>query len=71
MHQIKKINAEEYADNLITYLDNARSIKNKTLGDLNVSHRLTMTPLFNNDIENMNGFVVGEYIATFLLEDTT
>ena len=30
-----------------------------------------MTSLFKNDIKNMNGFVVGEYIAVFLLEDTT
>ena len=60
MHQMKKIDAEEYSDNLISYLDNARSIKNITADLNNVLHRLTMTPLFNNDIENMNDFVVGE-----------
>ena len=29
-----------------------------------------MTLLYKNDIENTNGFVVGECIAAFLLEDT-
>ena len=58
--QIKKIDAEEYADNLISYWDNARSIKSITLVDLNnVLHRLTITLLFKNDFENTNGFVVG------------
>ena len=58
--QIKKIDAEEYADNLISYWDNARSIKSITLIDLNnVLHRLTITLLFKNDFENTNGFVVG------------
>ena len=71
MHQMKKIDAEEYSDNLISYLDNARSIKNITADLNNVLPRLTMTLLFNNDIENMNDFVVGEYIAAFSLEDTT
>ena len=58
--QIKKIDAEEYADNLISYWDNARSIKSITLVDLNnVLHRLTITLLFKNDFENTNGFAVG------------
>ena len=66
------LDAEEYADNPISYLDNARSIKSIRLTDLNnVLHGLTMTPLFKNDIENTNGFVVGEYIAEFWFEDTT
>ena len=70
--QIKNVDAEEYPDNLFSYLDNARSIKSITLADLsNVLHRLTMTLWCKNDIENTNGFVVGEYIAAFLLEDTT
>ena len=30
-----------------------------------------MTLLFKNDIENTNGFVVGEYIAAVWFEDTT
>ena len=47
--QIKKnrddLDAEEYADNLISYLDSARSIKSITLTDLNnVLHGLTMAP---------------------------
>ena len=33
--QICKIDAEEYADNVISYLDNAGSIKSITLADLN------------------------------------
>ena len=74
--QIKKnhadLDAEEYADNLISYLDNARSIKSITLTDLNnVLHGLTMTPFLKNDIENTNSFVVGEYVAAFWFEDTT
>ena len=61
--QIKKVDAEKYADNLISYLDNGRSITSITLADLNnVLHRLTVTLLFKDDIENTNGFVVGEYI---------
>ena len=65
------LDAEEYADNLISYLDNARSIKSITLTDLNVLHGLTMTPFLKNDIENTNGFVVGKYIAAVWFEDTT
>ena len=68
---MKNIDAEEYDDNLISYLDNARSIKSITLPDLNVLHRLTMTLLSKNDIENTTDFMVGEYIAAFLLEETT
>ena len=34
-------------------------------------HGLTVTPLFKNDIENTNGFLVGEYIAAVWFEDTT
>ena len=44
----------------------------KNHADLNnVLHGLTMTLLFKNDIENTNGFVVGEYIAAVWFEDTT
>ena len=42
-------------------------MKNKTADLNNVLHRLIMTPLFSNDTENMNGFVVRDYIAVFLL----
>ena len=63
---------QKSADNLISYLDNARSIKSITLTDLNnVLHGLTMTSFLKNDIENTNGFVVGEYIAAVWFEDTT
>ena len=66
------LDAEEYAHNIISYLDNARSVKSITLTDLNnVLHWLTMTLLFKNDIENTNGFVVGKYTAAVWLEDTT
>ena len=34
-------------------------------------HGLAMAPLFKNDVENTNGFVVGEYIAPVWFEDTT
>ena len=44
----KKNDAEEYADNLISYLDNARSMKNKTADLNNVLHRLIVTQI-NND----------------------
>ena len=68
--QIKKnradLDAEEYADNLISYLDSARSIKSITLTDLNnVLNGLTMAPLFKNDIENTNGFVIGSILLHF------
>ena len=68
--QIKRnhadLDAEEYADNLISYLDSARSIKSITLTDLNnVLHGLTMASLFKNDIENTNGFVVGSILLRF------
>ena len=74
--QIKKkhadLDAEEYADNHISYLDIAISIKSIILTDLNnMLHGLTMTPLFRNDMENTNGFAVGEYIAAGWFEDTT
>ena len=60
------LDAEEYADNLISYLDNARSIKNITLTDLNNElHGLTMTPLFKNDIENTNRFMVESILLHF------
>ena len=66
------LDAEEYADNLVSHLDNARSVKIITLTDLNnVLHGLTMAPLFKNDMESMNSFVAGEYIAAFWVEDTT
>ena len=66
------LDAEEYADNLISYLDNARSIKSITLTDLNnVLHGLTMTPFLKSDVENTNSFVVGEYVAAVWFEDTT
>ena len=64
------LDAERYADNLICYLGNARSIKSN-INYLNVLHGLPMTPLFMNYIEKTKGFVVGEYIAAFWLEDTT
>ena len=64
-----ELDAGEYADNLISYLDNVRSVKSITLtGSSNVLHGLTMTPLFKNDVENTNCFVVGEYITAFWLE---
>ena len=73
--QIKKnhadLDAEEYAGNLNSYLDDARSLKNITTDLSNVLHGLTMTPLFKNDIENTIGFLVGEYIAAVCFEDTT
>ena len=61
------LDAEEYADNhLISYFDYARSVKSITLtGMNNVLHGLAMTPLFKNDIENTNGFVVGELLVHF------
>ena len=45
--------------------------KKYNLTGLDKLHRLTMTLLFKNDIENTNDFVVGEYITAFQLEDTT
>ena len=74
--QIKKkmltLMQKRMLNNLISYLDNARSIKSITLTDLyNVLHGLTMTPFRKNDIENTNGFVIGEYIAAVWFEDTT
>ena len=37
----------------------------------NVLHKLKMKPLYKNDIENANDFVVGEYINEFSLKDET
>ena len=62
------LDSEKCADDLISYLD-AKSIKQITLADLNVLHGLTKTPLFKNNIENTKGFVFGECIAAFWLED--
>ena len=39
--------------------------KEYNLTGLDKLHRLTMTLLFKNDIENTNDFVVGEYITAF------
>ena len=67
------LDAEEYADNLISYLDNARSVRSITLNDLNnVLHGLANTiPLVNPDSQNKDGFVIGEYVAAFWLEGAT
>ena len=67
------LDAEEYADNLISYLDNARSVRSITLNDLNnVLHGLANTiPLANPDSQNKDGFVIGEYVAAFWLEGAT
>ena len=61
------LDAEEYADNLISYLDNARSVRSITLNDLNnVLHGLANTiPLANPDSQNKDGFVIGGYVAAF------
>ena len=67
--QILKIDAEEYPDNHISYLDIARSIKSILLADLNnVLHRLTTTLV--QEYLNTNGYVFREYFAAFLLKDT-
>ena len=66
----KSLPTQEYAENLITYLDTARCTKTLTLQDLNhVLTGLTAQVLNKNSSNTTQDFTIGEHIAPFWIED--
>ena len=66
----KSLPTQEYAENLITYLDTARCTKTLTLQDLNhVLTGLTAQVLNKNSSNTTQDFTIGEHIAAFWIED--
>ena len=68
----KDLSTDEYAENLITYLDTARSCKNISMNDLNnilfgIASSVTPSSTSTSSSEYTN-FVAGDHIAAFWFE---